>query len=211
MPVIDPEEYKKYLESFKTTEAAEGGRIGFSAGGGGRRAFLKLIASLGGTAAAFKSGILGLGEGTTKKAISETVKQSAGSGGQVPPYFLNLVSKIKNLGDDVTEVLAYKDRQIVKSYKDYEMTEDVATGEIVIRKRNEGSFYDQDGILSEEYIVYKPGMADETTKSTPPPEYDEYTVRPDSDGKLKDSEDGLDSIEEILEEVGDPDSLTLKK
>ena len=45
----------------------------------------------------------------------------------------------------------------------------------------------------------------------PPDEYDEYTVRPDSEGKLKDSEDGLDSIEEILEEVGDPDSLTLKK
>ena len=91
------------------------------------------------------------------------------------------------------------------------MTEDAATGEITILKRNEGSFYDQDGILSEEYIVYKPGMADETTKSTPPPEYEEFTVRPDSEGKLKDSEGGLDSIEEILEEVGDPDSLTLKK
>ena len=37
------------------------------------------------------------------------------------------------------------------------MTEDSATGEIEILKRNEGCFYDQDGILSEEYIVYKPG------------------------------------------------------
>ena len=54
-------------------------------------------------------------------------------------------------------------------------------------------------------------MADETTKGKPPDEYEEYTVRPDADGKLRDSEDGLDSIEGILEEVGDPDSLTLKK
>ena len=50
-----------------------------------------------------------------------------------------------------------------------------------------------------------------TKGKKPPPEYDEYTVRPDSDGKLRDSEDGLDSIDEILEEVGDPDSMTLKK
>jgi hypothetical protein len=34
-------------------------------------------------------------------------------------------------------------------------------------------------------------------------EYDEYTIRPDSDGKLTDAEDGLDSIDEILQEVGD--------
>ena len=91
------------------------------------------------------------------------------------------------------------------------MTEDLATGEIVIRKRNEGVFYDQDGIISDEYMTYKPGIADETTKTRPIDEYDEYTVRPDSDGKLTDSEDGLDSIDEILEEAGDTDSMTLKK
>ena len=193
-----------------TMEAAEGGRIGFSAGGGGRRAFLKFLASIGGLTAAAKSGILGLGEGTTKKAITETVKQSAGN--YPPPYFFKLVEKIKFMGDDITEKAATKDREIVKRYKDFEMTEDVATGDIVIKKRNEGSFYDQDGIVSDEYIVYKPGMADETTKGRkPPPEYDEYTVRPDAEGKLRDSEDGLDSIDEILEEVGDPDSMTLKK
>jgi hypothetical protein len=42
-------------------------RVPFSAGGGGRRAFLKLLASLTGGAAAFKSGLLSLGEGGTKK------------------------------------------------------------------------------------------------------------------------------------------------
>ena len=186
-------------------------RVPFAGGGMGRRAFLKLLASIGGGVAAAKSGILGLGKGGTKKAITETIKQSAG-GNYPPPYFFKLVEKIKFMGDDITEKAATQNREIVKRYKDYEMTEDIGTGNIVIKKRNEGSFYDQDGIISDEYIVYKPGQADELTKGKkPPPEYDEYTVRPDSDGKLRDSEDGLDSIDEILEEVGDPDSMTLKK
>jgi len=187
-------------------------RVPFAGGGdAGRRAFLKLMATIGGGVAAAKSGILGLGEGGAKKAITETVKQSAG-GNYPPPYFFKLVEKIKFMGDDVTKKAATQEREIVKRYKDYEMTEDIGTGNIVIKKRNEGSFYDQDGIISDEYIVYKPGQADELTKGKkPPPEYDEYTVRPDSDGKLRDSEDGLDSIDEILEEVGDPDSMTLKK
>ena len=185
-------------------------RVPFAAGGGGRRAFLKLLASIGGLTAAAKSGIIGLGEGGAKKAVTETVKQSAGN--YPPPYFFKLVEKIKFMGDDITEKAATKDREIVKRYKDFEMTEDVATGDIVIKKRNEGSFYDQDGIISDEYIVYKPGQADEMTKGKKPPaEYEEYTVRPDAEGKLRDSEDGLDSIDEILEEVGDPDSMTLKK
>jgi hypothetical protein len=196
----------------KVYQLAEGGRIGFAGGGdAGRRAFLKLMASIGGLTAAAKSGILGLGEGTGKKAVTETIKQSAGSG-RPPPYFFKLVEKIKFMGDDVTEKAATQERQIVKRYKDYELSEDLGTGNIVIKKRNEGSFYDQDGIISDEYIVYKPGQADELTKGKkPPPEYDEYTVRPDGEGKLRDSEDGLDSIDEILEEVGDTTAMTLKK
>ncbi len=187
-------------------------RVPFAGGGDPRRrAFLKLMATLGGGIAGLKSGMIGLGEGTTKKAITETVKQSAG-GTYPPPYFFKLVEKIKFMGDDVTEKAATQEREIVKRYKDYEMTEDIGTGNIVIKKRNEGSFYDQDGIISDEYIVYKPGQADELTKGKkPPPEYDEYTVKPDSDGKLKDSEDGLDSIDEILEEVGDTTAMTIKK
>jgi hypothetical protein len=177
----------------------------------GKRAFLKLMGGVGAGIAGLKSGLFGMGgKEATKKAVTETVK-SAGSG-YPPPYFFKLVDKIKFMGDDVTQKAATQEREVVKRYKDYEMTEDLGTGDIVIKKRNEGSFYDQDGIISDEYIVYKPGQADELTKGKkPPPEYDEYTVRPDADGKLRDSEDGLDSIDEILEEVGDPDSMTLKK
>jgi hypothetical protein len=174
-----------------------------------RRDFLKATGA-GGTIILAK--MLGFGDelATTTKVAEKVAKDTVG-GTYPPPYFFKLVEKIRFMGDDITEKAATQDRQVVKKYKDYEMSEDAATGEITILKRNEGSFYDQDGILSEEYIVYKPGIADETTKGTPPPEYEEFTLRPDGEGKLKDSEDGLDSIEEILEEVGDPDSLTLKK
>jgi len=173
-----------------------------------RRQFLQITGTGG---AVILAKMLGFGdEFATATKVAEKATAEAVST-YPPPYFFKLVEKINSMGDDITKKAATQDRQVVKSYKDYEMTEDVATGEIVIRKRNEGSFYDQDGIISDEYIVYKPGRADETTKTTPPDEYDEYTVRPDSEGKLKDSEDGLDSIEEILEEVGDPNSLTLKR
>ena len=181
---------------------ANGGRAGFMAGGMGRRGFLKLLAGAGAGIGALKSGLVNiLGKGTGKEVAKEVVQQSGA--GSPPPYFFKLVDKIKTLGDDVTEVAATTDREVVKKYKDFEMSEDVATGQIVIKKRNEGVFYDQDGIISDEYIVYKPGQADEVTKMKTVDEYDEYTIRPDSDGKLTDAEDGLDSIDEILQEVGD--------
>jgi hypothetical protein len=95
-------------------------RVPFSAGGGGRRAFLKLMATLGGGIAGLKSGLIGLGEGGAKKAITETVKQSTGSG-YPPPYFFRLVEKIKFMGDDT---LASQDKAIAKKYKDYIMEEE---------------------------------------------------------------------------------------
>jgi hypothetical protein len=70
-------------------------RVPFSAGGGGRRAFLKLLATLGGGIAGLKSGLFGMGgKEAGKKAVTETIKQSAGSG-TPPPYFFELVDKIQ--------------------------------------------------------------------------------------------------------------------
>ena len=201
------------MKNVTRTKQADGGimRSAYAGGGMGRRGFLKMLAGLGAGIGAAKTGILKFaGKEPAKQVAKEVVKGTAGN--YPPPYFFKLVEKIKFMGDDVTKKAATKDREIVKRYKDFEMTEDVATGDIVIKKRNEGVFYDQDGIISDEYIVYKPGQADELTKGKKPPsEYEEFTVRPDSDGKLTDAEDGLDSIDEILEEVGDPDSMTLKK
>jgi hypothetical protein len=183
MPVIDPEEYKKYLESFKTTKAAEGGRIGFQGGGMGRRAFLKLLAALGGGIAGIKTGILGLGGKETGKQVAKEVVKSAGSG-QPPPYFFKLVEKIKTLGDDT---LATQDNAIAKKYKDYVMEEDFA-GNISIMKKNMDDPYPEEVIMSykvdEVDLPSGKGMAKVD-------EYEEFTVRPDAEGKMKDIEPGV--------------------
>ena len=48
-------------------------------------------------------------------------------------------------------------------------------------------------------MTYTPGMADETTKGRKvADEYEEYTARPDIDGKMKDVEDGVP--DEVIEE-----------
>ena len=147
----------------------------------GKRAFLKLMGGVGAGIASLKSGLLGFGKGATKKAVTETIKQSAGSG-TVPPYFLNLVSKIKNLGDDAPR-LATKDRDKVTTYKDYTLTEDVTTGEQTIQRMkvlDDGSeSYYGKPLTEETYMSYKPGksQADEMTKGkTPPDEYEEGTA-----------------------------------
>jgi len=212
---MDPEERSQFLEEEKATEefmsrqsAATGGimRLGFADGPEDpkKRKFMKIMGGL--ASIPILGRFIDIGTGIEKAApvVAEAAKS-------VPPYFFKLVDKIKQLGDDVTRGSSTQEREVVTSYKDYMMTEDLGTGNIVIRKRNEGVFYDQDGIISDEYMTYKPGMADETTKVRPIDEYDEYTVRPDGDGKLTDSEDGLDNLDEILEEAGDPDSLTLKR
>jgi hypothetical protein len=107
-------------------------RVPYSAGGGGRRAFLKLLATLGGGVAAAKTGILGLGGKESGKQVAKEVVKSAGSG-QPPPYFFKLVEKIRFMGDDT---LATQDKAIAKKYKDYVMEEDFA-GNIEIIKKGE--------------------------------------------------------------------------
>ena len=162
---------------------AEGGRIGFAAGGG-RRAFLKLLGMFGGATAAAKTGILGLGEGAGKKAVTETVKQSVGSSGTPPPYFFKLVEKIKTLGDDT---LATKDKVIAKKYKDYVMEEDFA-GNIEIIKKGGDDMFPEDV-----YMSYKVDEVPIKGKkgSTKVEEYEEFTARPDQEGKMKDVESGV--------------------
>jgi hypothetical protein len=182
-------------------------RVPFSGGGGGRRAFLKLMATLGGGIAGLKSGMIGLGEGTTKKAVTETIKQSAGSG-TPPPYFFKLVEKIKTLGDDVTAKNATQERQQVTRYKDFELTEDVATGEQTIQRIKQSDFEYYDESLAEDvYMNYKPGkgQADETTKGIPADEYVEDTSYLRTSGPQKgDVYDTVDGIpDDVLEEAGE--------
>ena len=175
-------------------------RVPFSAGGGGRRAFLKLLATLGGATAAAKSGILTLGgkEGT-KKAITETVKQSAGST-YPPPYFYKLVEKIKFMGDDT---LASKDKAIAKKYKDYVLEEDFA-GNIEIIKKGDDVAEDVFMSLKVDEVPIKGKKG-----STKVKEYEEYTATPDSEGKMKNIEQGVP--ERVIDEAGDTTAMTLKR
>ena len=87
----------------------------------------------------------------------------------------------------------------------------MVTGDVTIKKTKEGAVGDMEGVMQEEYMVLKKGQADETTRGrTPPDEYEELTVRPDMEGKMKDVEGGLDSVEEIIEEVSKK-SVPIKK
>ena len=154
----------------------------------GKRAFLKLMGGVGAGIAGLKSGLLGFGKGATKKAVTETVKQSAGSG-TVPPYFLNLVKKIKTLGDDT---LATQDKAVAKKYKDYTMEEDFA-GNIEIIKKG-------DDVAEDVFMSYKVDDVPVKGKkgSTKVEEYEEFTARPDRDGKMKDVEPGVP--DEVVQE-----------
>ena len=213
------EKQRPYIEERMGTgpgpilEAASGGiaRQNFKMG---KRAFLKLMGGFGAGIAGLKSGLLGLGgKQATKKAVTETVK-SAGSGAP-PPYFFKLVDKIKTLGDDVTPSYAVKDRQKVTKYKDYELTEDVTTGEQTIQRmkidddlKYDASDYYGKPVGEDVYMSYKPGKGqmDETMKGkTPPDEYTEDTslIRGDkpAEGEIMDTFDGVP--DDILEEVGE--------
>ena len=159
-------------------------RVPFSAGGGGRRAFLKLMGVLGGGIAGIKTGILGLGGKETGKQVAKEVVKKAGGANEVPPYFLKLVDKIKTLGDDT---MATQDKAIAKKYKDYVMEEDFA-GNITIIKKNMDDPYPEEVIMSYKVddvsLPSGKGMAKVD-------EYEEFTVRPDKDGKMKDIEGGV--------------------
>jgi hypothetical protein len=166
-----------------------GGRIGFKEGGGmTRRTFLKV---LGGLASIPLVGKFLKPAAKATKAV-EVASKSSG----VPAYFPKLVEKIQLLGDDVTKVRATKEREVVKEYKGYELTEDLDTGRLTVKR---------DNYTSEEYLQFEPSgqYYDETRKKVIkyPDEYEEVTVKPDYEGKMKDVDYGLDNIDEIMREV----------
>ena len=151
----------------------------------GRRAFMKLLGGAAAGIGALKTGVSSMFGKKAAPVATEVVK-SAGSGTTPPPYFFNLVNKIKTLGDDT---LPTKDKVIAKKYKDYVMEEDFS-GNIEITRKGD---MDVPG-YEEVYMSYK---VDEVPikkgkkGSTKVEEYEEYTARPDQDGKMKDVEEGV--------------------
>ena len=118
---------REYAPGFKR-EYADGGRIGFSGGGMGRRAFLKLMAALTGGVAMAKSGILSLGKkgGAQKVLPGITTPNAAGK----PEWFDALVTRVIQEGDDVTKNFATKDREIVFKKKIDPETEILVTQDL---------------------------------------------------------------------------------
>jgi len=160
----------------------------FDKGGMSRRKFMKIM---GGLAALPIVGKFFKGAKPAAKVADVVTKTPVA---KPPEYFFDLAAKIKILGKESS--VARQERMIEVNYKNYTLEEDLVTGDMTIVKRKGNE---------EEVMSLRKGQADEMTKGTKPPdEYEELTVRPDPDGKMKDIEDGIepDSIQEIVEEVG---------
>jgi hypothetical protein len=183
---------------------ADGGRIGLK-DGMDRRTFLKIM---GGLASIPILGKFFKGAKIAAPAVEaarETITKA-------PSYFFDLAAKIKILGKESST--ARRERMVEVNYKNYTLEEDLVTGDMTIIKRKG----DPEFAYEEEIMSLRKGQADETTKGkTPPDEYDEFTARPDGDGKMKDVEDGIEpeSVKEIIEEVseggGNLDQITLEE
>ena len=178
----------------KTTRVAMDKEIDevLSAQGTNRRDFLK-VAGAGGAVMIAKM----LGFGDELATVTKVTEKAVPKGPIVPQYFFSLADKIKRLGEDKSKQFATMDREAVYVYKDYELYEDLTTGDMrVVKKIGDDLGY------KEQEMVYTKGVGDESTKGTPPDEYDEFTVRADNDGKMKNVDNGLEDLDELFEEIG---------
>ena len=208
---------KRFKDKMKDDpeDMAQGGRAGFKLGSidKARRAFLKTVGAAGAGITALKTGLLGFTKGAAPivdKAV-ETVTEA-------PSYFFDLVSKIKLFGKQ-RQTPSYKERVNEFTYTgkngdQYELIEDLDTGEIMIQKDKMGvgvsgdkSF---DVINDRTEMRYKKPKPDEGDPN-PSEEYEEYKVEFDSDGTAADASQ-IDEIskKEIIEEVTE-DAPSIKK
>ena len=167
---------------FDPESMADGGRIGLKKGMD-RRTFMKIMGGLT-TIPVFGKFFKGA------EVAAPVVEKAAEVASGAPPYFFNLVNRIRALGKKIDGT---KERSEAYKYKDYDMQIDNDTGQIEISKQKLG--YDDrvgEGVVSEEYMSFKPGRADETTGGKKVvDEYEENTGFTDKDGKLKDVEPGV--------------------
>ena len=185
-----------YDEALKglSEDMAQGGRAGFKLGSidKARRAFLKTVGAAGAGITALKTGLLGLGKEAAP--MVETVKETVT---KAPNYFFALVDKIKRFGNSVDDAIADPRMERTYRYKNYELRENAfgEPGETVVTKTDDmGEFG-----YKEESMRFKQGG--QTEDGFVPDEYEEMTIRPDAEGKLKDVEDGIEDVSEIIEEA----------
>jgi len=222
MDSIDKNKLKKEIDEYnipvRTQEQfdfAQGGRAGFKLGSidKARRAFLKTMGAAGAGITALKTGILGLGKEAAPavEAVKETVTQA-------PSYFFDLVAKIKLLGEP-RRTPSYKERVNEYQYTgkdgiEYELIEDLDTGEITIQKDKIGGRSFEEGsyevIEDRTEMRYRKPKPDEGDPN-PAEEYEEYKVEFDQDGTAADASE-IDEIskKEIIREVTE-DAPSIKK
>ena len=182
----------KFLKRF-----AEGGRIGFKSGklalaDAARRKFMKAAGTGAAGLAALKTGLLGFGK-EAAPVVEKVAETAVDFTKGVPPYFFRLVEKIKFMGDST---LATKDKANAYKFKDYVMEEDFA-GNIEIIKKGEDLGGNK---LEDVYMSYKIDEVPVKGKkgSSKVEEYEEFTARPDAEGKMKDIEPGVP--DEVVQE-----------
>ena len=135
------ENLRKYYEDQRRFNLMNRGNIDpgvpFSKGGSvdkARRAFLKMIAALTGTAAVGATGLLKIVKGskgvTAIKAGDKIIQGTPG----MPDWYIPLINRIVKEGDDVTAKLATKEREIVHTKKieghDVDVYQNLDTGDI---------------------------------------------------------------------------------
>jgi len=186
---------------------AEGGRIGYKDGPDqpGRRKFMKIIGGL---------ATIPLVGKYFKQAdkVAPAAEKAAEVITQAPSYFFDMITKIKMFGK-IKPSASYGPRQEVHVYSakngdEYELVEDLATGDQIITKDKMGigsaggkTF---DTINDRTVFQNKKGIGDESTRGTPPDEYEEMKVLFDNDGTMGDV-DNIDEIvrKEIIEEASE--------
>ena len=189
-------------EAMKEEGFADGGvagllgeRTGFSKGklaNLARRNFMKLLGGAAAGIGALKTGAFKL-LGKEAAPVAKEVVKDVATTSSPPAYFFNLVNKIKTLGDNT---LPTKDKVIAKKYKNYVMEEDFSGNIEIIKKGDVNNPNLEDVYMS--YKVDEVPIKKGKRKSAKVEEYEEYTARPDRDGKMKDIEPGVP--DEVVEE-----------
>ena len=215
-PELRDKMIENYTESLFGEKRAMGGRIGFDEGGPSnknRRNFLKLMGGLASIPIVGKLLKPAAKVAEAGPRIAEGVKLGFDK-------FVMLVNKIKNLGQK-TDKVTQKEREVGYTYEgkdgsQYELVEDLVTGDIRVTKDKPGFAMSGDEtfdtIEDRSTFYVKKGRADETTKGkTPPDEYDEVKEVPSRDGTFDDIDEVDDStVKEILEELGETKTKTKK-
>ena len=209
---------EKIMQAYEAVENlfAEGGRVGMSEGGDpkdkmktpfdkptlpidpnqipqvqnpGRRGFIKGVGVIGAGVAAFAAGLLRLGR---KDSAKKLVQKAATYGGRridgVPEIISDLIQTIKLKGK-VIDAPKPGSGPVVYQFEKYEYAEDI-NGFSVSKINDRGDYG-----YSEEVFQFEKDLETGATF------FDDITVRPDGDGKLKDVEYGVDT--DTYDEIAD--------